>query len=443
MTAAPAIHTTDRNARRLAAVAEQFSADSIEKMTTLETRVTALAKAKRDAVVDTRSFTAIVPQQLRDEKDAINHVVLHAPSQGLTVAINDLAHDQLADRTGIPRDYYRRMLAGQPDLLAHNINTWFAKEPDRRLFRMLTPTTTDEMSRLARMGAQMMLRGVLGASYRMIDDAELTATVLPVAKERGAFLKEFSLDERRFHAQFVTREQSIQDIRARVANEYGIDAASVATHQRVNGHDVSWVNEIVRAGFYMRNSEVGFASMEVTTFLDVLKCLNGMIQPSEVVVRHLGKRGKAEAGELNWLSAATQELDNAALMSRARDAVLAALDDRQVVKLGNTLLAAKTEAVELPVPLFEWCDNVGERLGLNDSQRDLYKEETSKAVIEEGGRTRFALTQGLTALARQTEDFDRRAELERTGWSWLESTPSELVKLGAEVAKKRTIAKRN
>lgn len=428
MTAAAALLTS-------ADAAAEFSAEAAQRAVELEARV------KRDAVVDTRAFTAVVSRPVveNDSKPAtIDNIVLDAASQHMRVAITDLAHDQIAQRTDIPKDYYRRMLATQPELLAENINTWFSREPEKRLFRMLTPTNDIEQARHTRLGTAMTLRGVLGATYRMIDDAEVVATLLPVARDHGALLKSFSLDDRRLHAQFVTREQSVQDIRARVAEQYGVDVANVARHhQTANGRDVSWVNEVIRAGFSLRNSEVGFAMFDVASFIDILKCLNGMIAPAEVAVRHAGKRQKADEGEVRWLSSATQELDNAALMSRVRDAVLAALDDRQVVQLGNTILAAKTEVPEIDVPTFTWLDNAAERLGLSDTQRDLLKEETTRSISIEGGRSRFALVQGLTATARQIDDFDRRVELERAGWTWLAHTPSDFVKLGDELTAKQ------
>lgn len=437
-----AIQTTASRRRSLRDAAEAFSDESMQNMNEMEARVLALAKAKRDAVVHTPAFVAMTapaakPASVEYERQPIDNVILHAASQSLSVAVGDLAHDQLADRTGIPRDYYRRMLEGQPELLAQNINTWFQKEPDKRLFRLLTPTTDLEQRRHAALGTAMTLRGVLGATYRKVDNAELVAAVLPVAREHGAFLKKFDLDERRLHAQFVTMERSIQSIREAVAQRHGEEAAQLVRDGNVHGRSFSFIDEVIRAGFSMRNSEVGFASLEVASFLDILKCLNGMIVPASTRVRHAGKRNEVDDGSVEWLSSATQQLDNAALMSRARDAALAALDERSVVKLGNTVLAAKTEQVALDGPLFDWIDHTSEKLGLNETQVALYKEETTRAVVQEGGQTKFALVQGLTALARQQNDFDKRTELERTGWQWLEGSTADLVKLGKEATRRR------
>ena len=40
-------------------------------------------------------------------------------------ALTDLAHDQLAGRSGIPNKYYARMRETAPGLLATNVNHWF------------------------------------------------------------------------------------------------------------------------------------------------------------------------------------------------------------------------------------------------------------------------------------------------------------------------------
>ena len=62
----------------------------------------------------------------------------------LTVDGNQLFHDQVADRVGIPLKYYQRMRAEAPGLLAQNVNTWFTRTPETRLVRSYRPSQPTE-----------------------------------------------------------------------------------------------------------------------------------------------------------------------------------------------------------------------------------------------------------------------------------------------------------
>jgi len=103
------------------------------------------------------------------------------------------------------------------------------------------------------------------------------------------------------------------------------------------------------------------------------------------------------------------------------------------------VLGAKTEPLALPVPTFEFVGNLGANLNLTEAEVRVLQEETERAVIQEGVVTRFALSQGITALARRTDtaDFDRKVELERYGFEMLDRDVEKLLAAG------RTPATRN
>lgn len=292
----------------------------------------------------------------------------------------------------------------------------------------------DEGERLATVGARARIRGFLGASYRPLDNHELIETVLPVMREKGAYLREFNLTDQRLHARFVTFEQSIEDIQQHAMAKFGMTRDQVRGHARVSGTDVAWVNEVIRAGATLRNSETGFATLDVSGFIEILKCLNGLIIPAAVKVRHVGKRGEVEEAE--YLSVQTQTLDNAAVFSRVKDALLATLDEKRIAQGAAIIGDAKVERLALPVPAVEWLGNIGTRYQLNDGERALLQEEALRSSVEEGGFTRFAVSQGVTALARQVPDFDRRTEIERIGWEVLTSPTKALLAAGNDPARR-------
>lgn len=410
----------------------------------LTARVEAIRDAKVDAVASTRALTAVVA----GGENVPKQVVLRVPT-GQVMAVGEVAHGQLADRTKIDKRYYDRMVAEAPELLAQNLNYWFQNTPEDRLLRMLRPAayTPEEQAVLGRLGAQLKLRGVLGKGYRTIDDAELIAAILPTLIASGAMLGEFSIDERRMHAKFFTATQDVQTIRARYAEKAGITVQELMAargHAIVNGQDIAWVNEVISAGVVIRHSEVGFASLSASFVTRILKCLNDYVAENGIAIRHVGGKHGAADEDVRFLSDATQLMENAALIGRVQDSIAAEMQPKQIAARAEALLTAKTEKVERAKdkPLFEFVGNIGLNLGLNTDQVEVLKEETQRAIIEEGGETKFAFVQGITAVARQMTDYDRRLEVERTGFQFLNDDPSALLALG-RTAEKNAAKRKN
>ena len=57
--------------------------------------------------------------------------------------IGELAHQQIAARLNIPFRYYQKMQSEAPELLDRNVNTWFGKNPERRMIRVLDGKVDD------------------------------------------------------------------------------------------------------------------------------------------------------------------------------------------------------------------------------------------------------------------------------------------------------------
>lgn len=403
--------------------------ESDTRLTQLTDRVNAIKAAKVDAVADTRALTALA---IRPE-NVPAQVIIQAPN-GLKMSIGDVAHQQLGERVGIHKKYYDRMLAEAPELLATNLNHWFANAPEERLLRMLKPEGLDakDQAQLVQTGTQVRLRGVLGKSYRTIDDADLVAAILPTLTERGAQLVDFSIDERRMHAKFATVARSVTEIRLAYAKKYNLTEEQVRRHTYVDGKDVSWVDEVLSSGVVIRHSEIGFASLGASFFQRILKCLNDYVADNAIAIRHAGgKHGSADE-DVRFLSDATQLMENAALLGRVQDSIARELDDQVVFERATKILSAKATIVERPadVPLFAFVGNMGEKLGLNQNEVELLKEETQRAVIEEGGERQFAFVQGITAVARQMTNYERRLDVEHAGFQLLNDDASALLKMG-------------
>lgn len=421
---------------------EEQQATHARNVGLLTDRVHAIKNAKVDAVASTRALVA-TPIEAGDNHPA--QVLIRIPT-GEKMQIGEVAHGQFSAKLGIDKRYYDRMVTDAPGLLAQNLNWWFVNTPEDRLLRMLRPAAYDakDQAQMVAVGATYRLRGVVGKGYRTIDDADLVDAILPTLVERGATLQEFSIDERRLHAKFFTAARDVQEIKAHYAAKYGMTVAEVGMHKQVNGKDISWVEETISAGVVIRHSEVGFASLGASFVQRVMKCLNDYVADNAVAIRHAGGKNGAADDDVRFVTDTTQLLENGALLSRVQDTIAAQFEPKALMERAHALIEAKVDKVARPTekPLFEFVGNVGLNLGLSNEHVELLKEETLRAIGEEGGETRFAFVQGITAVARQMTDYDRRLDLERTGFQLLNDDAMALVRLGRE-AEKNAAKRRN
>src|SRR6267142_1950134 len=124
-------------------------------LTALAAKIEAQRDLKHDLIVPTNKAQIIVDP----DKTTILTVAGHG-----SFPILPLAHRQIATHTGIPAQYYDRMQAEQPRLLANNINTWFDAKPSNRMVRTL--------------GGDM--RAFLSDRYQRIENEEIAEAALPV-----------------------------------------------------------------------------------------------------------------------------------------------------------------------------------------------------------------------------------------------------------------------
>lgn len=85
----------------------------------------------------------------------INHLTT---SQQEVFGTTSLFHRQVASALGIPAKYYDLMQAQKPELLAENVNSWFADKPSSYMVRSMD------------YGAGQVARALLSERYRRIDN---------------------------------------------------------------------------------------------------------------------------------------------------------------------------------------------------------------------------------------------------------------------------------
>ncbi len=85
---------------------------------------------RQDFLADTRAL-----EMESDFYGSTLHLSLDGKTYGF--GIGELAHQQIASRLNIPFRYYQKMQSEAPELLDRNVNTWFGKNPERRMIRVL------------------------------------------------------------------------------------------------------------------------------------------------------------------------------------------------------------------------------------------------------------------------------------------------------------------
>ncbi|WP_245894373.1 hypothetical protein [Chamaesiphon polymorphus] len=86
----------------------------------------------------------------------------------------DYAHAQIASRLQVPKPYYDRMRSVSPELLSTNVNYWLGKKQgETSLIRTL----------------RHQMRAFLSNRYRIVDNHEILAMVMPELAEMGEGIK--------------------------------------------------------------------------------------------------------------------------------------------------------------------------------------------------------------------------------------------------------------
>ena len=305
----------------------------------------------------------------------------HAESYGL----NDVSHSQISQYTSIPMTYYNRMRAEHGDLLTTNVNAWFRKtaaKPERRLIR-----TLDNKA-----------RAFLSDRYAAwIDNSlALTASFPVFEKYPGIEFKSLALTEKRLYMQIV-----LPQIQGEVKK-----------------------GGIVYAGVVISNSEVGCGMFTVERVLYILACENGAIRGNPIGRRHLSRRIEGEDVD-GFYKRNTLQAEAMSFQLMVRDHIEAALDEvnfRYDLKLIET---AGIKEISGDIPLV--VEEVSKRTGLIESE--------SKAVLDRlirgGDLSLWGMSQAITNLANETEDYDRVVELERIGGKIIDMPASEWTAINA------------
>ena len=318
-------------------------------------------EAKQDFLVDTRQLI----MQVRNEQP---------PTLEFSDRVfdtNEIIHDQIGSKLGIPARYYDKMRVEQPKLLAENVNIWFRATPERRMIRTMDGTA----------------RAYLSDRYRRIDHHDIVQSVLPMIVEMpGAEIKSCEITERRMYIKVVNPR--IQDEVAK--------------------------GDIVQSGLVISNSETGFGAVSVMPLIYRLVCSNGMIAVDNGTRKfHVGRTNEAD-DNYEVFRSETIKADDHAFKLKLQDTVRAVVDIARFKKIVGKMrdaTEAKISGMEIPAVV----QMANKHCGLTEDEG----KNVLNHLIRDGNLNLFGLSSAITRTAQDVKSYDRATELEATGWDIL------------------------
>ena len=322
------------------------------------------AATKKDFIADSRKLSMVV--RSADSENPNNQVMLDGINGGL--AIKPIAHSQFANRLGIPKTYYDRMLAEAPDLLATNVNRWFQQQPSKTLVRTLDGG----------------VRAVLSDSYRPLDNLDLAEAVLPKLLQLGSQVVSGEVTDSRFYLKAVT--------------------------DRIQGEVKH--GELIQAGVSISNSEVGLGSLRVEALDYRLVCLNGMIREVAVRKAHLGRGSRGQDAiedAREYFRTETRIADDRAFFLKVQDATASMFDAIKFNKRLDQYREVATRTIEAdPIKVVEVT---AKRFGFNETETSSVLQH----LIRGGDLSAWGLANAVTRASQDLSDYDRATEFEKLG----------------------------
>ena len=324
------------------------------------------SQQKADYLVDTRNL------QLETYGSDIylhmydNHAEIMEPLQ-----INQTAHRQFGTHLKIPASYYDRMLTTHPELLAYNVNSWFQREPSKRMLRTMGGTA----------------RAFLSNRYRRIDNLEIAQVVLPIIGEmEGAHVESCQITESRMYLKVVNTR---------------LEAEVVP-------------GDIVQAGVIISNSEVGLGSVCIQPLVYRLVCSNGMIiNDAQTRRNHVGRTNETDES-FQLYSEETLMAEDKAFVLKIQDTVRAAVDEARFSQVIGMMKTAKQTAMN--------TQDVPGIVRLASREFHITDDESTgvlQHLIEGNDLTLYGLSNAITRHSQDIESYDRATELESIGYNIL------------------------
>ncbi len=258
-----------------------------------------------------------------------------------------------------------------PELLSHNINTLFAREPEKRMVRTLDGNA----------------RAFLSDRYRPLDNFDLGEVAFDVLLKQGVRVESTELTDRRLYIKAVTEKLTMEVKKG----------------------------DVVQAGIVISNSEVGCGSVKVEPMVWRLVCTNGLIANDASMRRyHVGRSGAEGDFATEFFKNETRMADDKAFWLKVRDVIEGSFKRDVFERIVQRMQLATAEKISGDIEAV--IEVTQEKLGLNETER----HSVLRHLIQGGDLTKWGLVNAVTRTAEDAKDYDRATEIERLGGVVLE-----------------------
>lgn len=348
----------------------------------LATEVERQQNAKRDfiaPVTELATRSSVTYNRAGQQRQAVPQTMLTIPSIG-EWEVSGIAHAQIASHLGIPKPYYDKLRTEQPALLDENINTWFAASSieSRRMVRTLDANA----------------RAFLSDRYRPLDNYDLLQNVLPVISDLKLEVQSLGLTERNMSIK-VFSQTLLEEVR---------------------------VGDVVRAGIWISNSEVGHGALNISPMTERLVCSNGMISTDYAQRKyHVGRlyANTTEEEAREYFTDKTMRLDDLAFWAKAIDTLRAVMTEEVFMSIVNRMRES-TERVIAGNPV-KVVEVFGKQNGLTQEKQT----NILTHLIKGGDLTQWGLANAVTRAAQDVDNYDDANTLEALGGNVITLSPKD------------------
>ena len=303
-----------------------------------------------------------VTMNFKDDKD-----------QHRSIGFHDNAITQIATKMEIPTKYLREL---------NNSHDPWKKFLAKEILQFHSTNAKQQRLLIRTVGDQA--RGVLSDSYKRMNSIILYSTFIAAAQASGAVIAD---------AHYNGLTGYLEVVRP--------DVIAIPTEK--NG------TQYICFGVQFRNSDFGTSSLKMRAFNFVIRCLNGWVTQSVMRNVHLGAR----LPENLELSQRTYDLDTETKASLVKDTIGQLMDPQRLMNYSIKVQEASKIDVDISTEV-----KALPQLGVHESEVKVLEKllmENNPDNNLEGANTLFKLTQGLSAVARDSSDTRKRELSEITG----------------------------
>ena len=265
--------------------------------------------------------------------------------------VNENTHQQIASRLNIPYTYYQKLQIDSPALLDNNVNTFFKRNPEKRLIRVLDGT----------------VRAFLSDSYHFIDNLDLVNIIIPTIKEMKSNIISVDITPNRLYVKIINKKIQIE-----ICN-----------------------GDTIQSGFVISNSEVGLGSFKIEPLILCANNNNAFIYNQAVhTIRHRGQK-------LDCVSANIKQISADKISNMIRNAI----DQEAFNNIIKQLQSTTNVSIHNATQTLNWLNQ------FQITQRE--KSDISQRFFINSDFTLYGLLNAVSASTKVSKSYEHATKLER------------------------------